>query len=225
MVEPEIAVPGAGNVPAAFKTAFSTGADLSSGRYGYTVEAQLPTRAFTLLGKFYEGEDLRFYFAGQLFSNFNDTSGLASTAAGSSVDGSSTVIFGLRDGVPTIAPQRPIRSLGGFVNLGLPLSRWAGADMKSRNAGWTAYFHYGYDYAFARDVRRISGGRSKGDVGAFTMEYKLNSLVGFIYEESMYRTRAANHSAGDVGGLPTFRGVTASEWHDLRSELAVVFGF
>ncbi|WP_180542244.1 hypothetical protein, partial [Nevskia soli] len=65
-------------VPTAFKATFPTGADVTSGRYGYTGEAQLPTRFFTFLAKWYSGKDLRFYFAGQLGTEFNDTYGLTS---------------------------------------------------------------------------------------------------------------------------------------------------
>src|SRR5215213_5615713 len=80
-------------------------------------------------------------------SKFNDTGGLTSTATATSIDGASTVVFGLGDGVPVVAPQRPVRAQGGFVQFGVPLSRVFDADPKGRNAGWTAYLYYGYDQA------------------------------------------------------------------------------
>ncbi|HWW92171.1 MAG TPA: hypothetical protein VN375_02305, partial [Vicinamibacteria bacterium] len=60
------AIVRAADVPAAFKSAFPTGATVESDRNGWTAEIQLPTRAVTLAGKYYDGKDLRFYFGGQL---------------------------------------------------------------------------------------------------------------------------------------------------------------
>ena len=54
---------------------FPNGVEIESSRYGYTGEFQLPTRWFTLIGKYYTGADLRAYFGGQLFSTYNDTGG------------------------------------------------------------------------------------------------------------------------------------------------------
>jgi hypothetical protein len=212
-------------VPTAFRAAFPHGGQVSSDRYGYTVEAQLPTRAFTFLGKYYNGKDLRFYFVGQLFSNFNDTAGLTGATTVPSIDGASNVVFALRNGVPVIAPQRGVRTQGYMANLGFPLSRWFHASPAGRNAGWSAYAHYSYDYAYGRDVRRFAGGRGKSDVGAFNIQYKFNNWMTFLAEESLYRTRAANNSAADIGGLPLLRGIPSREWQDFRSEFGTLFTF
>ena len=40
---------------------------------------------------------------------------------------------------------QPVGAFGGFLNLGLPLSRWFNADPKGRNAGWQLYLHAGKD--------------------------------------------------------------------------------
>ena len=128
-------------MPAAFKAAFPSGVDVSSNSNGYSAEFQLPTHFVTVVGKYYGGFDLRFFFAGQLLSNFNDTSGLTSTATAPSIDGASTVVFGVLNGVPVVAPQRPVRAQGGFVQIGFPLSRIFNADPNGRNAGWTAYLY------------------------------------------------------------------------------------
>jgi len=213
----------ANQVPAAFTSSFPTGARISSNRYAWTAEAQLPTRWFTLVGKYYNGTDLRFYFSGQIFAEFNDTTGLTGTATAQSVDGASTVVFGNRAGLPVIANQFPARAQGGFVNLGLPLSRLAHADPNGRNAGWVVYFHYGYDQVLARDVRRLGGGRMKGDLGAGTLQYKLNNFVSFILEESLYRTRALPLTA--TGLFPSFAGRPMREWKDFRSEFGPLFTF
>src|SRR5215813_13641345 len=89
------AIVTAANVPVGFRPAFPSGAEVSSDSNGYSAEFQLPTRFVTLVGKYYGGSDLRFFLAGQLLSNFNDTAGLTSTATALSIDGASTVVFGL----------------------------------------------------------------------------------------------------------------------------------
>lgn len=66
-------------------------------------------------------------------------------------------MFGLRDGLPAVARQRPVRAQGGFIQFGL-----LDADPEGRHAGWTAYVYYGYDQAMARDARRFAGGRCSG---------------------------------------------------------------
>src|SRR6266849_2377782 len=63
-------------VPAAFAAAFPRGARASSSRHGFTGEIQLPTRYATLIAKYWNGTDLRFYFGGNFASTYNDTSGL-----------------------------------------------------------------------------------------------------------------------------------------------------
>jgi hypothetical protein len=219
------AIVTAANVPAQFRTAFPSGAEVSSDSNAYSVELQLPTRFVTLSGKYYSGSDLRFFLGGQLLSNFNDTAGLTSTASAPSIDGASTVVFGLLNGTPSIAPQRPIRGRGGFAQLGFPLSRLANADPKGRNAGWSAYLYYGFDEALQRDARRFSPARGRSDLFSANLQYKLNSWVTFAFEQGYYRTRAANRSALDFGGLPLFRGIPSYTSHNMRSEFATIFTF
>lgn len=221
----------ANQVPAAFAGAFPTGAKVSSKRDAWTAEVQLPTRWFTLIGKYYSGSDLRWYFAGQIFSEFNDTTGLTGTATAQTIDGASTLVFGCRGGTGAactggtlvVARQQPPRAQGGFVNLGLPLSRWANANPTGRNAGWAMYLHYGYDQVLARDVRRLGGGREKGDLMAGSIQYKMNSYLTFVVEESLYRTRALPLTA--TGLFPSFAGRPTREWKDFRSEIGPLFSF
>ena len=215
------AIVTAASVPAAFRTAFPSGAEVSSNSNGYSAEFQLPTHFVTAVGKYYAGSDLRFYFAGQLLSNFNDTAGLTSTATTLSIDGASTVVFGLLDGVPAVAPQRPVRGQGGFVQLGFPLSRIFDADPKGRNAGWTAYVYYGYDQAMARDARRFGARGGRSDLFSGNLQYKWNQWVTFAYEQGYYRTRADSRN----GLLPLFRGVPSYTAHNIRSEFAAIFTF
>jgi hypothetical protein len=219
------AIVTAANVPAQFRTAFPSGAEVSSDSNAYSVELQLPTRFVTLSGKYYSGSDLRFFLGGQLLSNFNDTAGLTSTASAPSIDGASTVVFGFLNGTPSIAPQRPVRGRGGFAQLGFPLSRLANADPKGRNAGWSAYLYYGFDEALQRDARRFSPVRGRSDLFSANLQYRLNSWVTFAFEQGYYRTRAANRSALDFGGLPLFRGIPSYTSHNMRSEFATIFTF
>src|ERR1700676_3782016 len=211
-------------VPAAFKAAFPTGATVSSPTNGWDGEWQLPTRWLTLIGKFYSGSDLRYYFAGQLFSNYNATGGFTNLASTTSIDGASTVFFGTNSaGVPFVVPQLPVRAKGGFTQLGLPLSRWFGHDPEGRHAGWSLYLMYGTDQANTDDLLKMSpgGSRSRSDMSVGTLNYKLNKWVSFSYEQSLYRTRA-NTSAT---AFPLFEGIHQHEWRDLRSEGGVIFSF
>ncbi|HEX8139362.1 MAG TPA: hypothetical protein VF544_17500 [Pyrinomonadaceae bacterium] len=215
------AIVTAANVPAAFRAAFPSGAEASSSSNGYSVELQLPTHFITVVGKYYNGSDLRFFFAGQFLSNFNDTAGLTGVILAPSIDGASNVAFGFLNGVPVVAPERPVRAQGGFIQLGFPLSRIFDADPKGRNAGWTAYLYYGYDQAAARDARRFGARGSRSDLFSGNIQYKLNSFVTFAYEQGYYRTRAANR----VGALPLFRGIPSYTTHNVRSEFATIFTF
>ncbi len=208
-------------VPAAFLSAFPNGVEVSSDSDGYSAEFQLPTHLATVVGKYYFGSDLRFFFAGQLLSNFNDTAGLTATATAPSIDGASTVVFGLLNGTPAVAPQRPVRGQGGFVQIGFPLSRLFDADPKGRNAGWTTYLYYGYDQATARDARRFGARGARSDLFSGNVQYKLNSFVTFGYEQGLYRTRATDR----FGALPLFRGIPSFTTHNVRSEFAAIFSF
>jgi hypothetical protein len=227
-------------VPAAFRSAFPTGVQVNSSRAGYSGEIQLPTRYATLIAKYWNGEDLRFYFSGQFGSIFNDTAllvcrvaftpparcpaGQAGSVTGFSADASTSVAFGFdATGTAQVAPQRPVRAAGGFINLGLPLSRIFNANPDGRNAGWSLYLHYGIDQAKTRDI--VRGGltplvrTNKGDLSAATIYYKLNSWVTFGVEGSLYRTRMPS------GKFFTFRGIPSREAHDIRAEFGTIFTF
>jgi hypothetical protein len=219
------AIVTAASVPVPFQSAFPNGTLVSSVTIGYTAELQLPTRYVTLAGKYYNGSDLRFFFGGQLLSNFNDTSGLTDTASGPSIDGASTIVFGFLNGVPTVAPERPVRAEGGFIQLGFPLSRIFDANPEGRQAGWSLFLYYGYDQAKARDARRFTPVRGRSDLFSGNIQYKLNSFVTIAFEQGYYRTRAANKTANSMGGLPLFRGIPSYTSHNLRSEIATIFNF
>lgn len=218
-----------------FQNAFPRGAETTSDRAGWTAEVQLPTRYVTVLAKFWDGSDLRWYFVGSLDSNFTDTAGMTKVCGtdaapafctGASNDGASSLTFGLNGaGAPVFAPQRPVRAIGGFFDLGFPLSRIFGADPAGRNAGWQINFHYAFDQAKTSDVLHLGNQRSKNDLAAATLTWKMNSLVSFILEESMYRTRIANPNLADSATFPRYEGYPARQWHDIRSEFGPIFSF
>ncbi|MDR3749564.1 MAG: hypothetical protein P4M04_15695 [Acidobacteriota bacterium] len=217
-------------VPTAYKTAFPRGVDANSNGYGNQLAASLPTRWFTLVGSIYSGADLRFFFGGQLLSNYNYTGGLTKLATGASVDNSSTVAFGLNGaGTPVVAPQRPIRAYGGFIQAGFPLSRWFNADVKGRNAGWQAYYTYGVDEANTADFRKAKdigasgAGPYKSNQNVVTVFYKMNPWVTFGFEETKYGSYALPNDKGacttKIAGLPN---CTYTDW---RTEFGPVFTF
>lgn len=140
-----------------------------------------------MIGKFWHGSDLRWYFLGALDSNFNDTAGMTKVCgtdaapafcAGASNDGASTLQFELNAAsTPVFAPQRPVRAVGGFLDVSFPLSRIFRANATGRNAGWQINFHYVFDQAKTSDVLHLGNQRSKNDLAAATLCWKMNNLV------------------------------------------------
>ena len=121
----------------------NNGFTASSTIWGGQFAVQLPTRWLTLVASAYRGGDLRFFFGGQVNSYATDTSGLTNiqgpfqTLDGGCLVAAGCAVLGTNAaGNVVVAPQKPIHAFGGFVNLGLPLSRWFNADPKGHNAGW-----------------------------------------------------------------------------------------
>jgi len=125
-----------------------------------------------------------------------------------------------------VLPQQSVRGVGGFGDLGIPLSRLFHADPKGRNAGWTLDLGYNIDQSKARDLRQnfgAAGGRYKNDWARATLNYKLNSWVQFGFEEGYYRTRAI---PGPTGGLPLIiDGREQRVWKDLHEQISTIFYF
>ena len=233
--------------PDVFREAFPNGTQMTTHRAGWSGEIQLPTRYMTLIAKGWSGSDLRFFFVGSLDSNFNDTFGIQkpclinaeaslcsgstgstaappTTAFNNSTDGASNVLFGFDSSHNAVfAPERPVRSEGGFVNIAFPLGRIFGAEPAGRNAGWQLALHYAFDQTKTRDVKRLGNQRSKNDLAAATLSWKVNNLVTFVVEESMYRTRIADPT--NLSAAPLYEGVRAKEWHDNRTEVGPIFTF
>ncbi len=221
-------------LPANYLAAFPRGATNASDGYGVQVGGSLPTRWATLTVSAYRGADLRFFFGGQLLSNYNDTAGLTNLHGVPSVDGSSTVFFGTNAaGTVVVAPQRSVRGYGGFANLGFPLSRWFHADPAGHNAGWQLFLHAGLDEAKksdfikAKDITATSNsaGPQKSTVAAATMYYKFNQWCQFAFEESMYQSYALPNLSGKFTAATSVAGVPQERWRDRREEFGPIFTF
>ena len=232
-----------GEVPATFAGSFPLGATTRSSGYGVQIGAQLPTRWVTITGSAYRGGDLRFMFAGQLTSIYSNTFGLTHLASAPSIDGATTQFFGINSsGIAVLAPQRSVRGYGGFINVGLPLSRYFNADPKGHNAGWQLLFHAGLDAANANDFRHlhniwapgttlpgtdaaVAAGPVKSTMGAATLYYKFNQYCTFAYEQSLYSSYAIKNFNGTYAGAAT--GAMAGEqvWKDRREEFGPIFTF
>jgi len=216
---------------ALYAAAFPTGFTVSSKQYGDQIGISLPTRWATLVATGYFGGDLRFFFGGQVNSYFTDTGGLINPITYATLDGGPLAAAGAAvlatnsSGAVVIAPQRPVRSFGGFINLGLPLSRWFNADPKGHNAGWQAYLHVGKDQVVAADLANANASGvlplRMGKMAAFTLYYKVNPWCSFGFEQSIYATRlnAASGAAYTIAGTPS------NEWQDHRTEFGPVFTF
>jgi hypothetical protein len=221
------------------ESAFPNGFQASSTQWGGQFVAQLPTRWFTLTATAYKGGDLRFFLGGQLDSYATDTGGLTATsgpyvtadggplaAAGGAVLGcnAALVVGACPSGDAVVAPQRPIRAFGGFVQLGLPLSRWFNADPKGHNAGWQLHLTVGKDQVVDRDLNNpgFSGTlpmlMGKSAIG--TLYYKVNNWATFGFEQSIYATRGVGHSL-----LYAIAGIPSNEWQDHRTEFGPIFTF
>jgi len=252
-----VATCGAGLTPANYVAAFPGGFTASSNIYGLQGALQLPTRWFTLVVSAYRGGDLRFFFGGQVNSFATDTSGLTNIVGGANstftgyapgfatLDGGPLVAAGgavlgcnvnvasaalCPQGNVVVAPQRAVRTFGGFVNLGLPLSRWFNANPKGHNAGWQLFLHMGKDQVPNRDLNYAgySGNANTlaplpllmGKLAAATLYYKLNPNVTFGFEQSIYATRFEDHRAlYEIAGQPS------NEWQDHRTEFGPIFTF
>src|SRR5579862_1892452 len=225
----------------------------SSNMFGNQLAVQFPTRWFTFVASGYRGADMRFMLAGQLNTYYTDTTGLYNVQAVQTVDNVNVASGGMMVGCSKaitlgstctasggtwqIARQRPIGAFGGFINLGLPLSRWAHADPKGHNAGWQLYLHAGKDQVVhhalahangfgcvsADGATACNGGLplSQSRMLAATLYYKLNNWTTFSFEQSQYQTTLLP----EVGAAYTISGTPATKWKDQRSEFGPIFTF
>ncbi|MGA9902167.1 MAG: hypothetical protein WBQ39_09540, partial [Terriglobales bacterium] len=137
---------------------FPRGTQVTNPQNLWTTELQIPTPWVTWVTKFYRGDDLRFFFGGQLndvWSNLGN-SGLFEVGNGVSESGRA-ILFGCSGGTTTGQPAatvdcqgtpvqsaylQPVGGVGGFTELSFPLSRIFNADPEGHNAGWVFHVQY-----------------------------------------------------------------------------------
>jgi hypothetical protein len=240
-----------GVVPPDLLAQYPGGFTNSSNLFGDQFAVQLPTRWFTFVASAFRGADMRFMLAGQLNTFYTDTSGLYSVRTVQTVDnvgvagaqqiGCTVAITAgtcaASNGTWKIARERPVGAFGGFLNLGLPLSRWFNADPKGHNAGWQLLLHAGKDQVVHPDIKHALGigcGSADGLTAcnggiplsqsrllAATLYYKVNNWATFALEQSQYQTTLTP----EVGPLYTIAGTPATKWKDQRTEFGPIFTF
>jgi hypothetical protein len=197
----------------------------------WTSEVQLPTPWVTFVAKYYKGEDLRFFFGGQLNDVFNNLRGATEVGAGNSFSGRA-VLFGCPGGTgsaalgtlncngnPIVAARlQPIGGQGGFAEVSFPLSRIFKASTEGYNSGWVLHFDYQTDRATATDVRH-GNGVTRTDLDTASITYRLNKWVTFVNEMSYINSRAATTNS------KLFAGHLVSQAHSWRNEFGPLFVF
>jgi hypothetical protein len=210
-------------------TFFPRGIEVENGQNIYTGEIQLPTPWVTFVAKFYRGNDLRFFFGGQLNDVFSNLHGLTSVGTGTSFSGRA-ISFGCAGGTsagttitcanPVLpATLQPIGGSGGFAEVSFPLSRIFHADPNGLNSGWVLHLEYSTDRADYADAPKGNGlGRTDLDTASLT--YRLNKWVTFVHESSYIVTRIASGSS-----KIKFAGIPTRQAHNWRNEFGPVFTF
>jgi hypothetical protein len=178
--------------PCTLEQLFPRGTQVSNPQNLWTTELQIPTPWVTWVTKFYRGDDLRFFFGGQLndvWSNLANN-GLFEVGNGVSESGRA-ILFGCSGGTTTGQPAatvdcqntpvqsaylQPVGGVGGFTELSFPLSRIFNADPEGHNAGWVFHVQYGTDRAKASDARK-SNGLVRTDLYTASLTYKRAKLT------------------------------------------------
>jgi hypothetical protein len=198
---------------------FPTGFRFNIPQNLFDAEFQVPTPWFSVWGKYYRGGDLRFFFGSTLNSTFAALDGNPSIGSNIALSGD-TIQFFNNGGSAAFAPLVPVRSQGGFVELGIPISRILHANPEGRNAGWNFYTYAGVDSSFARDVTQTgANGLLRSDYIASSLRYKVNKWMSIVNEVTWYDTRTADTE------LKLFRGVDSHTNHDWRNEFGTVITF
>ena len=220
---------------------FPRGTQVGNPQNAYTAEIQLPTPWVTFVAKFYRGDDMRYFFGGQLNDVYSNLGSLFEVGNGVSESGRA-ILFGCAGGTTAGQPaatincqNTPVQSaylqpsggVGGFTELSFPLSRIFHANPEGSNSGWVLHLQYGTDRAPYADA---SHGNHLGrtDLDTASLTYRLNKWVTFVHEASYIDTRTANnHGAGGVitpEYLP-FAGLTTRQAHNWRNEFGPIFTF
>jgi len=247
-------ITGASNCPEAsgvctLEQIFKRGAQVGNPQNIYTMELQLPTPWVTFVAKYYRGDDMRFFFAGQLNDVYSNLNGATEAGNGISESGRA-ILFGCASGVtggtpaaPTLncnptgvagagtpvlpAKLQPVGGSGGFGELSFPLSRIAHANPEGPNSGWILHLEYSTDRANYADAQH-GNHLGRTDLDTVSLTYRLNKWVTFVHELSYIATFTANnHEAGGVITLERlpFAGIEVRQAHNWRNEFGPVFTF
>jgi hypothetical protein len=222
---------------------FPTGTQAGNPQNIWTAEVQLPTPWVTFAAKYYRGNDMRFFFAGQLndvYNNINAFGESGIVGTGISESGRS-ITFGCTGGVadPVLpettdcpgtpvqaAIMQPVAGSGGFAELSFPLSRIFHANPNGANSGWILHVGYGTDRAKYSDSQHANHlGRTDLDNASLT--YRLNKWATFVYEGSYITTFTANDQSASGFAVHhlLFEGKDVRQAHNWRNEFGPVFTF
>jgi hypothetical protein len=228
---------------------FPVGVQAGNAQNIYTAEIQLPTSWVTFDAKFYRGNDMRFFFGGQLNDVYSNLLGMTEAGNGISESGRA-ILFGCAGGAaggteaaPTLncnpsgvvgagtpvlpAKLQPVGGSGGLAELSFPLSRIFRANPEGLNSGWIFHLGWGTDRANYADAQHGNHlGRTDLDTASLT--YRLNKWVTFVHEASYIVTFTANNH--EAGGVITpeylqFGPTTTRQAHNWRNEFGPVFTF
>jgi len=239
------AISGASNCPEAsgvctLEQFFPVGAQAGNPQNIYTGELQLPTPWVTLVAKFYRGNDMRFFFGGQLNDVYSNLNGMFELGNGVSESGRA-ILFGCAGGAAgalpdtavcpgtpvTAAKLQPVGGSGGFAEMSFPLSRIFHAEPEGKNSGWIFHLGWGTDRANYADAQHGNHlGRTDLDTASLT--YRLNKWVTFVHEASYIVTFTANnHEAGGVIAPEylQFGPTKTRQAHNWRNEFGPIFTF
>jgi hypothetical protein len=238
---------GAANCPATgtctLFNLFPTGVQVGNAQNIYSGEIQLPTPWVTFVAKFYRGNDMRFFFGGQLNDVYANLGALADPADTNGISESGrAILFGCAGGVKDpvvasttdcpgtpvgVAKLQPVGGSGGFAELSFPLSRIFRADPEGKNSGWILHLQWGTDRANYADAQHGNHlGRTDLDTASLT--YRLNKWVTFVHEASYIVTFTANnHEAGGVikPEYLQFGPSLTRQAHNWRNEFGPIFTF
>jgi hypothetical protein len=220
---------------------FPTGVNAGNPQNAYSAEIQLPTPWVTFDAKFYRGNDLRFFFGGQLNDVYSNLLGMTEVGNGVSESGRA-ILFGCAGGTTAGQPAatvncqgtpvnaaklQPVGGSGGLAEMSFPLSRIFNANPEGANSGWILHLMWGTDRANYADA---SHGNHLGrtDLDTASLTYRLNKWCTFVHEASYIVTFTANNH--EAGGVITpeylqFGPTVTRQAHNWRNEFGPVFTF
>jgi hypothetical protein len=214
---------------------FPRGTQVGNPQNLYTAEIQLPTPWVTFVAKFYRGDDMRYFFGGQLNDVYSNLRGLFEVGNGISESGRA-ILFGCAAGTTAGQPAttincrntpvqsaylQPVGGSGGFAEMSFPLSRIFRANPEGSNSGWVLHLQYGTDRANYAEARH-GNNLGRTDLDTVSITYRLNKWVTFVHEASYIATFTAQH---DITKAPLFQGVHTFQAHNWRNEFGPVFAF